>query len=79
MLASKITPIVSPEFVELNTLFQSLKKPYGLLDILRFNRIYQTAYWLLGKEERRRAEELVDALIEGVESHELKAKIFGVV
>ena len=69
----------SPELLELQRVFDKLEKPYGLPDILLFNRTYQSVYGLLGKEEKQRAEELVDALIEGLESRKLKSRIFGVV
>ena len=79
MLANNITPIFSPEFVNLYSLFHTLERPYGLVDILQFNQSYQPIYLLLGREEKRRAEEMVDALVAGVERRELAAKIFGVV
>ncbi len=79
MLARKITPIHSPEFVELYTLFHGLERPYTLADILLFNRTYQPIYGKLGPEEKRRAEELVDAMVAGVERRELASRIFGVV
>lgn len=79
MRAAKIIPILSPEFVDLQRLFHELERPYGLQDILRFNRAYQPIYRRLPAEEKRRAEEFIDALIEGVERRELKARIFGVV
>ena len=79
MLAKNITPIHSPEFVDLFTVFHSLERPYGLGDILRFNRTYQPIYGRLGHEEKRRAEEFVDSLIAGVEHRDLVSRIFGVV
>ena len=79
MLAKNIIPINSPEFVGLSTLFHNLERPYNLGDILKFNRTYQPIYELLGKEEKRRAEEFVDNLVAGAESRDLVAKIFGVV
>ena len=79
MLAKNIIPIHSRDYLELYTFFHSLKQPYGLTDILQFNRIYQPMYARLGPEERRRAEEIVDALVAGVESKSLAARIFGVV
>jgi len=79
MLAKNIIPIHSPEFVGLSTLFHSLERPYTLGDIIKFNRTYQPIYELLGKEEKRRAEEFVDNLVAGVESRELVSRIFGVV
>ncbi len=79
MCKAKISTIFSPEFLDLQILFHDLQRPYGLNDIIRFNRTYQKIYARLGREEKRRAEEFVDALIEGVEKRELKARIFGVV
>jgi hypothetical protein len=79
MRTAKIVPLFSAEFQGLNTLFQELQPPYGLPEILRFNRAYQPIYPRLAAEEKRRAEEMVDALIEGVERRELRARIFGVV
>ncbi len=79
MLAKNIVPIHSSEFIGLSTLFHSLERPYNLSDILKFNRTYQPIYGLLGKEEKRRAEEFVDNLVAGVESRELVPRIFGVV
>lgn len=79
MRTAKIIPIHSPEFTDLHRLFHSFERPYGLQDILHFNRAYQPIYRRLSPEEKRRAEEFVDALIEGVERRELKARIFGVV
>lgn len=79
MLAKNITPIRSADFVNLYTLFHSLKRPYQLDDILKFNKTYQPIYRCLGPEEKRRAEEFVDAMVAGVERRELAAKIFGVV
>ena len=79
MLVKNIVPIHSPEFVGLSTLFHNLERPYKLGDILKFNRTYQPIYGLLGKEEKRRAEEFVDNLVAGVESRDLVSKIFGVV
>ena len=79
MRAKKITPIHSPGFVELFTLFHSFQRPYTLTDILQFNRTYQPIYRQLGPEEKRRCEELVDAMVDGVENRELASRIFGVV
>lgn len=78
-LSPTVHPFYSAEFIELQEVFRSLEKPYGLADILLFNRTYQRIYGRLGREEKRRAEEFVDALIEGVERRKLVSKIFGVV
>lgn len=74
-----VLPLYSAEFLELQTVFRRLEKPYGLADILLFNRSYQRVYAQLGREEKRRAEEMVDLLIEGLEQRKLASKIFGVV
>ena len=79
MQAINVTPIHSADFVELRGVFNSLERPYGLIDILKFNSTYQKIYYRLGNEEKRQSEEMVDALIAGVETRELAAKIFGVV
>lgn len=74
-----VYPLHSAEFLELQEVFRSLEKPYGLGDILLFNRTYRRIYGRLGKEEKRRAEEFVDALVAGVERQQLASRIFGVV
>lgn len=79
MQTARIIPIFSPEFQGLQALFHDLERPYGLLDILRFNQAYRSIYRRLSAEEKRRAEEFVDALVAGVERRELAPRIFGVV
>lgn len=79
MPKTKIIPLFSPEFLDLQMLFNELQAPYGLADILRFNSAYRPIYGRLSPEEKRRAEEFVDALVAGVEKKQLAPKIFGVV
>ena len=79
MRNAKVIPIFSPEFLDLQMLFQELKPPYKLGDILRFNNAYRPIYRRLSPEEKRRAEEFVDALVAGVENRRLAPRIFGVV
>ncbi|QFY43792.1 hypothetical protein F6R98_15115 [Candidatus Methylospira mobilis] len=79
MHKASVSPIHSPEFTELCELFNKLEQPYGLKEILHFNQIYERIYWNLRREERRRAEMLVDSLIDGLETAHLAARIFGVV
>jgi hypothetical protein len=79
MQTAEITRLYSKEFQELQLSFHSMRPPYGLCDILAFNRTYQRIYGKLSREERRRAEEFVDALIRGVANEEWASKIFGVV
>ena len=73
------TPAYSSGFLELSNLFHTLDSPYSLGDIARFNLLYQRIYAQLNRIERHRAEELVDALIDGLENREWAAKIYGVV
>ena len=79
MQNATVTPIHSSDFQELHRLFKSLQKPYGRGEILRFNRAYKPVYPHLSRQERHRAEELVDALIAGLEHRDLASKIYGVV
>jgi hypothetical protein len=69
----------SPEFNELCDLFYRLEPPYGSKEIRQFNQVYERIYLSLHQEEKKRAEILVDILIDGLESPELACKIFGVV
>jgi hypothetical protein len=79
---AQITPLRSArrgsaEFQELQAWFGKHRPPYSLQDILTFNAIYQRDYRHLSPEEKRRAEELVDALIEGAGRREWEARVFG--
>jgi len=76
---SALTSIHSPAFSELHNTFHRLKRPYGLMEITRFNQTYERVYQMLRREEKRHAEALVDTLIDGLETPRLADKIFGVV
>ena len=67
------------EFHAIFTWFRTTPPPYGIHDILKFNALYRQAYPLLSQEEKRRVEELVDRMIENVETPKLARKIYGVV
>ena len=79
MLAKNIVPLHSESFDQLRSLFMSFEPPYDLKDIRDFNDLYRGIYPVLSGEERRRAEDFVDAMIAGVERREWASRIFGVV
>ena len=79
MLATNLTPLRSASFDQLRLFFQYNDPPYDLQVIRDFNALYRGIYPVLSREERRRAEALVDALIDGLEQKEWASKIFGVV
>jgi hypothetical protein len=79
MSEAKVLPIYSLEFIELQAVFYELARPYDFNEIVCFNQTYERIYWSLRREEKRRAEMLVDALIEGLKTPTLACKIFGVV
>jgi hypothetical protein len=79
MHAKTVSPLYSEHFNELRTFFQSLQPPYTLHHIREFNAIYRRIYPALSREEKRRAEDFVDSLIEGLERKDWAPKIFGVV
>jgi hypothetical protein len=79
MRATNISSLYSENFDELRRYFQSIRPPYSLVDIRQFNMIYRNIYPVLSREEKRRAEDFVDALIDGLEKKEFASKIFGVV
>lgn len=79
MVAENVTPLYSENLNRLRGLFQRIDRPYGLEDIRAFNSMYREIYPSLSREEKLRAELLVDTLIEGLERKEWASKIFGVV
>ena len=79
MNTATVTPIHSSSIQELNDLFNSLQKPYGQSEIVRFNLAYQRLYPNLSRSERLRAEKLVDALLVNLEDENLASKVYGVV
>jgi len=76
---SNILRLYSDGFQEISQWFQASRPPYTIQDIIRFNALYKRGYPVLSREEKRRVEEWVDTLIEGVEDRTLIPKIFGVV
>jgi hypothetical protein len=79
MQATNISPLYSEDFDRLRRYFRSISPPYSLSNIRDFNLIYRKIYPVLSREEKRRAEDFVDALIGGLEKKEFASKIFGVV
>ncbi|QFY43786.1 hypothetical protein F6R98_15085 [Candidatus Methylospira mobilis] len=79
MHKSRLLPVYSPEFVELQNTFYKLERPYGFNEIYNFNQIYERVYTNLRNEEKKRAEMFVDELIDGLEAPSLACRIFGVV
>jgi hypothetical protein len=79
MLSDIANHSASKGLQDLQQVFDSLERPYGLGEIIRFNRSYQRIYFELSREDKLRAEEYVEALIRGVERRELASRIFGVV
>lgn len=77
--ATNISSLYSEDFDQLRHYFQSIAPPYSLSNIRDFNLIYRSIYPELSREEKRRAEDFVDALIDGLEKKEFASKIFGVV
>jgi len=67
------------EFHSICAWFNTTIPPYGIHDILQFNALYKQAYPLLSREEKRRIEELIDRMIDNLETPKLAKKIFGVV
>jgi predicted RNase H-like nuclease len=79
MHAQAISTLYSERFDELRSFFQGIQPPYTLQHIREFNAIYRRIYPMLSREEKRRAEDYVDSLIEGLERKEWAPRIFGVV
>jgi hypothetical protein len=79
MKATSVSPLCSPGIQELNDLFNSLKRPYGQDEIVRFNLAYQRLYPQLSRSEKLCAEKLVDDLLVDLENKNLAAKIYGIV
>ena len=79
MHQTNVTPIHSADLQQLQSLFLTLDKPCGISEIIRFNQLYRRVYPDLSRLEKRRAEDLVDALIADLEHPDLAPKIYGVV
>jgi len=74
-----LMPTHSDAYEELMLFYRSLAMPYTKHDIRAFNAIYRCIYRGLSREERHRAEEMVDLMIEGLENPQLAEMIYGVV
>lgn len=74
-----VKPIHSAGYEELMQFCRHLTAPYTEHDVRAFNAIYRCTYRNLTREERRRAERLVDLMIDGLESRDLAPLIYGVV
>lgn len=72
-------PLHSNGFLELLEFCRSITAPYTEHDIRAFNAIYRYAYPTLSREEKQRAESIVDAMIEGLQNRNLASLIWGVV
>ncbi len=79
MNTATVTPIRSSDYRELKGLFHTLQKPYGLGEIARFNICYTRVHRDLSRQEKRRAEDFVDALLADLANEDLATRIFGVV
>jgi hypothetical protein len=79
MKANNVVVLYSDDFRQLSSFFNSIDSPYNLEHIAGFNAIYRRIFQALNQEEKRRAEEFVEVLIENVERKEWATKIFGVV
>lgn len=69
----------SPGLAELERYFSDVRPPYDLHDIRNFNRLYQRLYPVLDRDDKMRAEEWVDRMIDNVERKEWASRIYGVV
>ncbi|MFN5746356.1 MAG: hypothetical protein ACK443_09765 [Methylococcaceae bacterium] len=69
----------SKGYQELLIFCRAIQPPYTEYDIRAFNAIYRNTYPSLSPDERRRAETLVDLMIDGVQRRELAPLIYGVV
>lgn len=79
MQAVTVSPLYSESFNRLRHYFYCIQPPYTLEHVSEFNTIYREIYPRLSREEKRRAEEFVDSLIDGLQRKEWAARIFGVV
>ncbi|MCU0735884.1 MAG: hypothetical protein MUF20_10230 [Methylotetracoccus sp.] len=77
LLRNDLTP--APGLAELEGYFSGIRPPYTLNDIWNFNRLYRRLYPVLNRDEKIRAEQWVDRLIDNVERKEWASKIYGVV
>lgn len=73
-----VIAIQTQQFDELNRLFNSFSAPYTEDDVRAFSTLYRRIYFKLKREERIRAEALVDRIIEGLVDPSLSSLIYGV-
>lgn len=73
-----VTPMFSEQYTGLVNVFQAMSPPYREGDVRAFGTIYARIYKDLPRDERQRAEKLVDLVIEGLERRESAALIYGV-
>lgn len=79
MHEDNVKPLYSPGFERLQTLFRALRKPYGSIEIVHFNRLYSRLYGQLSAAEKRCAEAWVDQIVANLEKPELASRLYGVV
>ena len=78
LLRSQDAPTPPTPLAPLEDLFERFELPYSAADARAFTACYRTLYATLSRTERRRAEEMVDRLISGLEDPEDRQWIFGV-
>lgn len=69
----------SDGYQELMEFCRNINAPYTEHDVRAFNAIYRYTYPTLSREEKRRAECIVDLMIEGLQQRNLASLIYGVV
>ena len=74
----EIIAIQTQQYDELNRLFNSFTSPYTEDDVRSFSTLYRRIYFKLRREERVRAEALVDRMIDGLVDKDLSSLIYGV-
>ena len=74
----EIIAIQSQQYDELDRLFNSFTSPYTEDDVRSFSALYRRIYFKLRREERVRAEALVDRMIDGLVDQDLSSLIYGV-
>lgn len=78
-IQARVTSPHSDGYQELMEFCRSINAPYTEHDVRAFNAIYRYTYPNLSREEKRRAECIVDLMIEGLQQRNLASMIYGVV
>lgn len=79
-MSSNLTQLYySKDYQRLTSFFFSITPPFSKQDVCDFNQLYRAIYPGLPRNEKWKAEWLVDMLIESVEDPELVKLIYGVV